>query len=113
MERDVLMYRSYIAQRQYGVVLDEVKHSSPAELQAVRMMAEFLQSPVKRYQTYWMVASTIVSVLLSLSRDSILTTIDKKLTSGLDANNDTFILMAASMYLHQQVQSAVLNGLGN
>ena len=50
MERDVLMYRSYIAQRQYGVVLDEVKHSSPAELQAVRMMAEFLQSPAKRYQ---------------------------------------------------------------
>jgi len=51
MERDVLMYRSYIAQRQYGVVLEEVKPSSPAELQAVRMMADFLQNPSKRY--FW------------------------------------------------------------
>jgi len=37
-------------------------------------------------------------------RETILATVDKKLTSGLDVDNDTFILMAASMYLHQQVK---------
>ena len=48
IERDVLMYRSYIAQKKYTVVLDEVLDSSPAEVQAVRLLAQYLHSP-KRY----------------------------------------------------------------
>ena len=55
------MYRSYIAQRQYAVVLQEVNNSSPAEIQAVRLLAEFLQSPAKRYVlnviTAWLTGS--------------------------------------------------------
>ena len=35
-------------QGKYGVVLDEVKHSSPGEVQAIRVLADYLQSPSKK-----------------------------------------------------------------
>ena len=37
-------------------------------------------------------------------REAILKRIESKLTSGVDASNDTFILMAASIYMHEQVR---------
>ena len=44
------MYRSYIAQKKYGVVLDEIRpNASQEELVAVRLLADFLASESKRY----------------------------------------------------------------
>ena len=49
IERDVLMYRSYIAQRKCAVVLEEVLISSPTEVQAVRLLAEYFNNAGKRF----------------------------------------------------------------
>ncbi|XP_068853394.1 coatomer subunit epsilon [Aphelocoma coerulescens] len=91
VERDVFLFRAYIAQRKYGVVLDELRASSSAELQAVRMFAEFLSSESQR--------------------DTIVADLDKKMAKSVDVANSTFLLMAASIYFHEQNADAALRCL--
>jgi len=76
IERDVFLYRALTAQGKYGLVLDEIKSSSPTEVQAVRILADFLQNPSKR--------------------DVILKDIEKKL-NGSDFS-EYFLLIAAAIY---------------
>ena len=38
------MYRAYVEQAQYRMVLDEVGHDAPMALQAVKLLASYLQS---------------------------------------------------------------------
>jgi tetratricopeptide (TPR) repeat protein len=80
LQRDIFLYRAYIAQRKFGVVMDEITSGSPSELKALRTLAEFLSSPSKR--------------------DGILDRIDKQASAGFDSNDVTSISVAAMIYHH-------------
>ncbi|GAB0093303.1 Coatomer subunit epsilon [Sergentomyia squamirostris] len=45
-EKDIFLYRSYIGQKQYGVVLDEVRKDS--DLYPIRLIAEYFTEPDRR-----------------------------------------------------------------
>nr|XP_021147337.1 coatomer subunit epsilon isoform X1 [Columba livia] len=91
VERDVFLFRAYIAQRKYGVVLDEIKANACPELQAVRMFAEYLSNENQR--------------------DAIVADLDKKMAKSVDIANTTFLLMAASIYFHDKNPDAALRAL--
>lgn len=89
IERDVFMYRAYTAQGKYGLVLDEIKPSSPQEVKSVSILADYLQNPSKR--------------------QNILKEIEKKL-NGSDFS-EYYLLIAATIYFYEQDTDSALRCL--
>lgn len=92
LERDVFTYRAYMAQSKFLVVLDEIHGASPARLQPLKLLAEYLSNKQKR--------------------EEIVNQLEQKL-SGANADNDIFMLVAATIYVHEQNYEAayrVLHG---
>merc|ERR1712059_71785 len=88
MGRDVLLYRSYLAQRKYRVVLEEVNSGSPALLLPLKTLAQFLSTPAKR--------------------DSIVAELDTQMGGNVDVTNHVLLLVAATIYMHvEQPESAL------
>jgi len=79
--RDYFVYRSYIALKKFSVVMSEINSGAPAELQPLRMLAEYFSQPNKR--------------------ESIVLKLDEEISSNLDVSNYVFLLVAATIYYNE------------
>jgi len=81
IQRDTYLYRAYIAQKKYGVPLDEISASTaPAALKGVRLFADYSNSNENKR--------------LKLVED-----LEKTLNKGTEGSDSSFILMAANIYM--------------
>lgn len=78
-DRDVIIYRSYIALGQYDVVQDEVKEDAQTALQAVKLLATFKSKPDMK--------------------DMVLMTLKEWLTDSTTGNNPVLQTIAGIVYL--------------
>ncbi|KAH0549110.1 coatomer subunit epsilon [Cotesia glomerata] len=92
LERDVFLYRAYIAQRKFRVVLDEINESSPAELKPFKILAEYFASPNRRE-----------TILAELDRATGYSIID----------NNNLMIVAATIYYHEKNLESALRVLQN
>nr|CAG4645692.1 EOG090X0A8E [Lynceus sp. MCZ IZ 141354] len=82
LERDVFLYRAYLAQKKYGVVSSEIHGGFAPELQSLKLLADYLASPAKR--------------------ESIVSKIDQQMNGTVDLKNYVLFLSAATIYFHEQ-----------
>ncbi|OTF77568.1 hypothetical protein BLA29_013253 [Euroglyphus maynei] len=88
------MYRAYIAQKKFNVVLSEIDNSSPQPLKAVRLYARYLST-----------SSTISTV------EEILAELDANQTLYMDDCYSS--ICAAAIYFHERNYENVLKMLNN
>lgn len=88
LERDIFVYRAYIAQKKYRVVLDEIRASSPAQLRPLKTLAEYFSNPAKR--------------------DAIISSLDEQMMSNVDVTNHIFIIVAATIYNNERSYESAL-----
>lgn len=82
-----------MAQNKFLVVLDEIKTSSPDKIQPLKLLAEYLHFKQKR--------------------ESILAQIEQKLSGNANIDNDTFLIVAATIYIHEENLEAAYKLLHN
>ncbi|MCL7045533.1 hypothetical protein MKW94_003423 [Papaver nudicaule] len=82
IERDSLVYRSYIALGSYQLVISEIDSSAPTPLQAVKLLAAYLSGPDQKEST--------ISSLKEWLGDSAI------------GNNPVLRLIAGIIFMHEQ-----------
>jgi len=82
IERDVLIYRSYIAQGNTNIVIEEIKEDFPVDLQAVLLLAKYFSGDSK-------------------AKAEAFQNLEKGLKGSLSLN-PTFLLIAAIIYSNEQ-----------
>ena len=78
-DRDVFMYRSYLALKKFRVVLEEVGPGSKSLLKPLNMLAQFLSQPSKR--------------------EELVTQVDSLMAGDVDVTNYVQLIVAATLYL--------------
>jgi len=79
LDRDVFMYRSYLALKKFRVVLEEVGPSSKPLLKPLAMLATFMSSPGKK--------------------EAIVSEVDSIMAGNVDVTNYVQLIVAATVYL--------------
>ncbi|CAK1580822.1 unnamed protein product [Parnassius mnemosyne] len=87
LQRDALLYRSYIAQGNYRIVLQELKNADPM-LQPLKTLVDYLSPGANKL--------------------AIVADIDARVAKGTELTNDIFLLVAASIYYHEDNYEAAL-----
>jgi len=82
IERDSLVYRSYIALRSYQLVINEIDSSAPTPLQAVKLLAIYLSGPE--------------------NKESAISNLREWLSDAAIGNNPVLRLIAGIIYMHEQ-----------
>jgi len=83
VERDVYIYRSYIAQGRHKLVIDEIKNNkAPTSLQAVKLLATYLGNED--------------------TRELSLATLKEWISDGVAANNPILQIVAATIYTYEE-----------
>ncbi|KAH0886814.1 hypothetical protein HID58_062910 [Brassica napus] len=88
VERDCLVFRSYIALGSYQLVISEIDESAATPLQAVKLLAMYLSSPANKEST--------ISSLREWLADSTI------------GNNATLRLVAGIVFMHEEDYSEAL-----
>ncbi|XP_028171463.1 coatomer subunit epsilon-like [Ostrinia furnacalis] len=87
LQKDAFLYRSYIAQGNHRIVLQELKSADPM-LQPLKSLVEYL-SP-------------------GANKPVIVADIDARVAKGTELANEIFLLVAATIYYHEENYEAAL-----
>ncbi|KAJ4981036.1 hypothetical protein NE237_031873 [Protea cynaroides] len=82
IERDCLVYRSYIALGSYQLVINEIDPSAPTPLQAVKLLALYLSGPE--------------------NKESAISSLQEWLSDPAVGSNSVLRLIAGIIYMHEQ-----------
>ncbi|KAE8723422.1 Coatomer subunit epsilon-2 [Hibiscus syriacus] len=88
VERDCLVYRSYIALGSYQLVINEIDSSAATPLQAVKLLAQYLSNPH--------------------DKESIIASLKEWLADPAIGNNATLRLIAGIIFMHEEDYSEAL-----
>lgn len=83
-----------MAQHKFLVVLDEIHGASPAKVQSLKLLAEYLSNKSKQ------------------KRDEVISQLEQKLSSPV-ADNDILVLVAATIYIHEDNYESAYRVLHN
>ncbi|CAG9791067.1 unnamed protein product [Diatraea saccharalis] len=87
LQKDAYLYRSYIAQGNHRLVLQELKTADPM-LQPLKSLVEYI-SP-------------------GANKPAIVADIDARVAKGTELNNEVFLIVAATIYYHEENYEAAL-----
>ncbi|KAI5643875.1 coatomer epsilon subunit domain-containing protein [Phthorimaea operculella] len=87
LQRDAFLYRAYIAQGNYRIVLQELKSADPM-LQPFKSLVDYL-SP-------------------GANKPAIVADIDARVAKGTELSNEVFLIVAATIYYHEENYEAAL-----
>ncbi len=82
VERDLFLYRSYLAQRKLGVVRDEIGGHSHTLLQPLTKLAGYIQAS-------------------RTNRESQVAELEQEMSGSVDPSNYSLLLTAATIFVHE------------